>query len=60
VGLRNDIVHGKEVHLERKSLREILDAIHDLLYIFDLYAGQLWAIRRVTGETTGAWLKAKA
>jgi hypothetical protein len=58
--LRNDIAHGKEVHLELKSLREILNTVHDVLYIFDLYAGQLWAMDRVTVETKKVWLKAEA
>ena len=56
--LRNDIVHGKEVHLDPKSLREILDVINDLLYIFDLYTGHVWAMRHVSVETQRAWLGA--
>ncbi len=57
VNLRNQIVHGKAVRLETKSLREILNAVHDLLYIFDLYSGQLWANRHISFETQKAWLK---
>ena len=55
--LRNEIVHGKEVHLEVKSLRVILSAVHDLLYIFDVYAGQLWSVDCITVKTREAWLK---
>lgn len=60
VNLRNSIVHGKKVHLETKALREILNVIHDLLYIFDLYAGHLWALQCITGETRMAWPKVDA
>ena len=56
--LRNDIVHGKEVHLDPKSLREILNVINDLLYIFDLYTGHLWAMGHVSIETQKSWLSA--
>lgn len=43
VGLRNDIVHGHQIQLKSDSLREVLDAIHALLYLCDLYSGHKWA-----------------
>jgi hypothetical protein len=53
--LRNEIVHGKDVQLESKLLNEILKTINDLLYIFDLYLGHVWAERRISSETKKAW-----
>jgi hypothetical protein len=58
--LRNEIVHGHEVHLVSKSLREILNIIHDLLYIFDCYSGHLWAMKCISVETLKAWLRTDA
>jgi hypothetical protein len=43
VGLRNDIVHGHQTELKSDSLRDILVAARDLLYLYDLYAGHEWA-----------------
>lgn len=57
VKLRNDIVHGKEVKLEYESLYSMLKIIDDLLYIFDLYSGHLWAIKFISCETEMAWLR---
>src|SRR5262249_5975518 len=48
VTLRNQIVHGRKIELKPDSLLEILKAIHDLLYLFDLYAGHEWAAQRLS------------
>jgi hypothetical protein len=50
--LRNDVVHGKTPTIPReKSLQEILEAIHDCLYLFDFCNGHLWAWNLITVET---------
>lgn len=56
---RNNIVHGKEEHVSLDSLRRILQGVHDVLYVCDVYAGQIWAMGCVTAETQAAWLKAE-
>jgi hypothetical protein len=43
VTMRNQIVHGKSPKTTKETMREILTAIHDCLYIFDCYSGKLWA-----------------
>jgi hypothetical protein len=48
VGLRNKIVHGHDIPLKSDSLRDVLEAVHDLLYLFDLYAGYEWAVRHLS------------
>src|SRR5437870_12488708 len=45
VFLRNHIVHGHAIQLASDALREVLQAVHDLLYLFDLYAGHAWAVQ---------------
>jgi hypothetical protein len=45
VRLRNEIVHGHQTELKSDSLREILLAVRDLLYLYDLYAGHEWAVQ---------------
>jgi hypothetical protein len=45
VQLRNKIVHGHQTELKSDSLREILVAVRDLLYLYDLYAGHDWAVQ---------------
>jgi hypothetical protein len=48
VNLRNKIVHGHKIELKSDALLEILKAVHDLLYLFDLYAGHEWAAQRLS------------
>ena len=45
---RNKIVHGDKTELKSDSLLEILKAVHDLLYLFDLYAGHEWAAQHLS------------
>jgi hypothetical protein len=49
--LRNHVVHGKAPKISRESLREIIEAIHDCLYLFDCYNGHRWAWNLITIET---------
>lgn len=56
VKLRNDIVHGQDVRLRPDSVREILGAINDVLYILDIYSGQLWAEQLLSIEMKIKWL----
>jgi len=46
VRLRNQIVHGHPIHLASDAVHDVLQAVHDLLYLFDLYAGHEWAAQR--------------
>jgi hypothetical protein len=49
--MRNQIVHGKSPKTTKETLREILTAIHDCLYIFDCYSRKLWAWNCVSHDT---------
>jgi hypothetical protein len=42
--LRNDIVHGREKNLDRKTVVSVITAARDLLYLLDFAQGQQWAI----------------
>ena len=46
--LRNKIVHGQAVTLKLSTVREILEAVNDLLYYCDLLAGHVWAAHRLS------------
>ena len=46
VGLRNQIVHGHPIQLASDTVHDVLQAVHDLLYLFDLYGGYEWAAQR--------------
>ena len=48
VNIRNQIVHGKAAPLTGDTLREVLEAVNDLLYYCDLLAGHLWAWKRLS------------
>ena len=43
VQLRNDVAHRGQLEWKPGMLIEILDAIRDVLYLLDFYAGQSWA-----------------
>jgi hypothetical protein len=48
--LRNKITHvGQEV--EREIVKEALFTVRDLLYLLDFYAGQAWALERISVTT---------
>jgi hypothetical protein len=49
--LRNQVVHGKTPKISSETLQEILEAIHDCLYLFDCYNGHGWAWKLITFET---------
>lgn len=48
VNLRNKVVHGQRVELRKETVREVLEAVNDLLYYCDLHAGHLWAASRLS------------
>jgi hypothetical protein len=50
VQLRNKTAHAGE-GVRSDTLKEILTAVHDLLYLLDVYAGQEWAWEQITLET---------
>lgn len=43
---RNKIVHGHDIQLKSDScsLRDVIKAVSELLYLFDLYSGNEWAV----------------
>jgi hypothetical protein len=57
VMLRNELVHRgiESLQLKDSTVREILGAVHDLLYLLDLYCGIEWAIHNVRLDTLSAW-----
>jgi hypothetical protein len=54
---RNDLVHkpGGAPFPSWRELEEILRAVNDVLWICELYMGQEWAGRHVSGNTTRLW-----
>jgi len=50
VSLRNKTAHKGE-GVKGDTLKEILNAVHDLLYLLDFYAGHTWALEAVSYET---------
>jgi hypothetical protein len=53
VRLRNEAIHrGSSVKFD--SLEEILDAVHQLLYLIDVFKGHQWATDKLTPITLGA------
>jgi hypothetical protein len=53
VNLRNKTAHAGE-SVKPDTLKEILQAVHDLLYLLDLYAGHAWALELISHETLEA------
>jgi hypothetical protein len=45
---RNKVAHTGSSTLDWRELKETLDAAGDLLYLFDYYAGQAWALEHVS------------
>jgi hypothetical protein len=50
IPLRNKVTHKGE-QIKSETLREILDAVKDFLYILDYYAGHTWAAECLRVET---------
>jgi hypothetical protein len=50
VKLRNETIHAGNP-VPRDTLKEILLAVRDLLYLLDLYAGYSWALEAVSHES---------
>lgn len=48
---RNDLVHNGSFEIDEEELLEILDAIKDLLYLFDYYRGLKWALGNISLKT---------
>jgi hypothetical protein len=51
VTVRNQIAHRGAAAPEGESVREILDAVQDLLWLFDAYSGHHWAVRHLSVQT---------
>jgi len=54
VDIRNQVIHGKPATLDREMLRDLLGAVRDVLYLLDLYSGQLWAQHYISHKTKEA------
>lgn len=54
VNLRNKVVHGQRVELRKDTVREVLEAVNDVLYYCDLHAGHLWAASRLSPRLQAA------
>jgi hypothetical protein len=52
---RNDVVHKGALPPSREELAKMLRAISDLLWFFDVYLGEHWAIKHVSPETMKNW-----
>lgn len=50
VELRNKLVHGREELVTTEEVCFMLEAVRDLLYMFDYYRGHDWAIDRLSPE----------
>lgn len=48
---RNDIVHGKKIDIDFNKLKEFLLLVRDLLYLFDYYRGEEWALENIRDTT---------
>jgi hypothetical protein len=59
VQYRNDVVHKGAAAPSREELAKMLRAISDILWFFDVYLGEHWAVRHVSPETKKNW-QAKA
>jgi len=51
VQLRNKLAHGGELEIKADDLENLLNAIRDILYLLDYYAGQKWAFSNISVET---------
>ncbi|MFQ2791933.1 hypothetical protein ACK302_15690, partial [Aeromonas caviae] len=44
------LVHGREETVTTEDVREMLEAVRDLLYMLDYYRGHGWAMERLSPE----------
>jgi hypothetical protein len=51
VKLRNEIVHGREKDLDRRTVVSVINAVRDLLYLLDVAQGQQWALHHLSAES---------
>lgn len=54
VTLRNSLVHGNLQGVEVASVKKLLQAVQDLLWLFDFYRGREWAIEYISQDTRTA------
>lgn len=50
IELRNKLVHWREETVTTEDVREMLEAVRDLLYMLDYYRGHGWAMERLSPE----------
>lgn len=50
VNLRNSLVHVGSANLSKTTLKQVLTAVSDLLWLLDYYRGFTWALDHVTEE----------
>jgi hypothetical protein len=55
VQLRNKVVHAGEAPPGPDELKEVLDAMEDVIWICVLYSGQPWAGHHISNDTMSAW-----
>lgn len=54
IELRNKLVHGRQDTETTDEVREMLEAVRDLLYMLDYYRGHDWAIERLSHEVAAS------
>jgi hypothetical protein len=54
VTARNAAVHAGTMELNGEFVKRVLDAVSDILWIIDFYAGNEWAINYLSSETIAA------
>jgi hypothetical protein len=54
IELRNKLVHGREETVTTDEVREMLEAVRDLLYMLDYYRGHDWAMERLSHEVAAS------
>ena len=54
VTARNTAVHAGAPELDGEFVERVLDAVGDILWILDFYAGKAWAIEHLSSETIAA------
>lgn len=56
ITLRNEVVHRDSRSPSFETLLEVLEAVRDLLWVFDLARGHQWARGHIRASTLSAWL----
>jgi hypothetical protein len=54
VTARNMAVHAGTTELDREFVERVLDAVSEILWILDFYAGNKWAVNYLSSETKAA------